>query len=259
VEGELALAIAGGIPTRGANRGRPAPLAPMNDERSTILVVEDDAATRTFLADNLAADGFEVLVAETARDALRMLERKYPDAVVVDLGLPDADGLALIARVRAADGVATRLNPEVPLLVLTGRGGELERLRGFQRGADDYVVKPFSYQELVLRLRALLRRTARRPRGGRLRVGDLEVDPLSREVLLRGRRIELSQKEFSLLRTLASDPTRVFTKEELLRTVWSFKSMGNTRRKGIHAPADSRMLDARLPAAQEAALAGGQY
>jgi DNA-binding response OmpR family regulator len=116
----------------------------MNDERSTILVVEDDAATQRFLADNLSADGYDVLVADTARDALRLLERKYPDLAVVDLGLPDADGLALIERVRGADGVATRLNPEVPLLVVTGRGGELDRLRGFEKGADDVVVKPMA-------------------------------------------------------------------------------------------------------------------
>src|SRR5688572_17381773 len=114
----------------------------MTDERSTILVVEDDAGTRTFLADNLSADGFEVLVADTARDGLRLLERKYPDLAVVDLGLPDADGLALIERVRSADGLATRVNPEVPLLVLTGRGGELDRVRAFEKGADDVQVKP---------------------------------------------------------------------------------------------------------------------
>ena len=207
----------------------------MTHERSTILVVEDDAATATFLADNLLADGYEVLVAETARDGLRLLERKYPDLAVVDLGLPDADGLALIERVRRADGLATRINPDVPLLVLSGRGQELDRLRGFEKGADDYLVKPFSYQELLLRIKALLRRTARRPRGGRLRVGELEVDPLSRDVRLRGRRIELSQKEFALLRTLASDPTRVYTKEELLRTVWGYRSMGSTRTLDSHA------------------------
>jgi len=207
----------------------------VSDERATILVVEDEAATRTFLADNLTADGYDVLVAETARDGLRLLERKYPDLAVVDLGLPDADGLSLLERVRRADGVATRVNPEVPLLVLSGRGDELDRVRGFERGADDYLVKPFSYPELRLRIAALVRRTGRRARLGRLRAGDLEVDPPSREVLLRGRRIELSQKEFALLRTLASDPTRVFTKEELLRTVWGYRSMGSTRTLDSHA------------------------
>ncbi|MDQ6750533.1 MAG: response regulator transcription factor [Actinomycetota bacterium] len=216
----------------------------MTDDRATILVVEDDDATRTFLGDNLTADGHEVLVADTVRDGLRLLEYKYPDLVVVDLVLPDADGLELIARVRAADGVATRLNPDTPLLVLSGRAGELDRLRGFDRGADDYLVKPFSYPELRARIAALLRRADRRRRLGRLRVGALEVDPPSREVTLGGRRIELSQKEFALLRTLASEPTRVYTKEELLRTVWGFRSIGSTRTLDSHACRLRRKLGA---------------
>jgi DNA-binding response OmpR family regulator len=207
----------------------------VTDDTATILVVEDDPATRTFLADNLSADGYDLLVADTARDALRLLERKYPDLALIDLGLPDVDGLALIERVRAADGVATRVNPDVPLLVLTGRAGELDLQRGFERGADDYMVKPFSYNELRLRIRALLARADRRARLGRLRIGELEVDPPSREARLRGRRVELSQKEFALLRALASDPTRVFTKEELLRTVWGYRSLGSTRTLDSHA------------------------
>ncbi len=217
----------------------------MTDERATILVVEDDDATRTFLGDNLTADGHDVLVAETMRDGLRLLEYKYPDLAVVDLALPDADGLELIARVREADGVATRLNPDTPLLVLSGRAGELDRLRGFDRGADDYLVKPFSYPELRARIAALLRRADRRHRLGRLRVGGLEVDPPSREVTLAGRRIELSQKEFALLRTLASEPTRVFTKEELLRTVWGFRAIGSTRTLDSHACRLRRKLGAQ--------------
>jgi DNA-binding response OmpR family regulator len=207
----------------------------VTDDSATILVVEDDPATQTFLADNLSADGYDLLVAETARDALRLLERKYPDLALVDLGLPDVDGLALIERVRSADGVATRVNPDVPLLVLTGRAGELDLQRGFERGADDYMVKPFNYTELRLRIRALLARADRRTRLGRLRIGELEVDPPSREARLRGRRLDLSQKEFALLRALASDPTRVFTKEELLRTVWGFRSLGSTRTLDSHA------------------------
>ncbi len=205
------------------------------DETATLLVVEDDAATATFLADNLTADGYEVLVADTVRDALRLLEHKFPDLVLVDIGLPDADGLTLIDRVRAADGLATRVNPDVALLAVSGRATELDVLRGLERGADDYVTKPFSYPELRQRIRALLRRADRRTRLGRLRVGDLEVDPPAREARLRGRRIDLSQKEFALLRALASDPVRVFTKEELLRTVWGFRSMGSTRTLDSHA------------------------
>jgi DNA-binding response OmpR family regulator len=117
----------------------------MNDERATILLVEDDSAERTFLADNLTADGYELLAADCARDGLRLLETKYPDLALVDLGLPDLDGLELITRVREADGVASRLNPNVALLAVTGRTGELDRVRGLERGADDYVCKLISY------------------------------------------------------------------------------------------------------------------
>jgi DNA-binding response OmpR family regulator len=220
---------------RGANFSGAILRLGMTDAPPTILVVEDDDPVRTFLADNLVADGYEVLVADTVRDALRMLEYKRPDLAVVDLGLPDGSGLDLIRRVRDADGVASRIDPGTPLVILSGRGSEIDRVRGFERGADEYVVKPYSYSELRMRLRAILRRTRARIARGRLRVGDLEIDPASREVRLRGRRIELSQKEFALLRALASSPTRVFTKEELLRDVWGFRSMGSTRTLDSHA------------------------
>ena len=112
------------------------------DPAATILLVEDDAPTRTFLADNLTADGYELLVADCARDGLRLLETKFPDVALVDLGLPDGSGLDIVRRVRASDGVASRIDPAVPLVVVSGRGGELDRLRGFDRGCDDYVCKP---------------------------------------------------------------------------------------------------------------------
>jgi DNA-binding response OmpR family regulator len=212
--------------------------AAMTEQRSTILVVEDDRHTRTFLADNLAADGYEPIGAANARDALRLMETRYPDLAIVDLTLPDRDGLELLKQVRAADGVASRIDPHLPLLVLSGRVGELHRLRGFDKGADDVMGKPFSYPELRARVKALLRRAERSVRHGRLRVGTLEIDPAARTVLLNGRRLVVSQKEFALLRTLAADPTRVFTKDELLRTLWGYRtstSGGSTRTLDSHA------------------------
>ena len=138
-------------------------------------------------------------------------------------------------RVRASDGVASRIDPALPLMVLSGRAGELDRLRGFERGCDDYVCKPFSYPELRARVEALLRRADVRRAPGRLRVGELEIDAAARVVRLRGAPVELSQKEFALVRTLASDPTRVFTKDELLRTIWGFRTLGSTRTLDSHA------------------------
>nr|MBA2514839.1 response regulator transcription factor [Solirubrobacterales bacterium] len=207
----------------------------MSDSSAAILVVEDDPVVRTFLADNLTADGYELHLAETIRDAVRVLEYKQPDLAILDLGLPDGSGLDLLQRVREADAAGSRIDPGLPVLVLTGRAGELDRIRGFERGADDFLAKPFSYGELRGRVRALLRRCRARAAGGRLRVGDLEVDPVSREVRLRGEGVRLSQKEFALLCALAAEPTRVWTKEELLRDVWGYRSMGATRTLDSHA------------------------
>src|SRR5437763_7420703 len=198
----------------------------MDPKPATILIVEDHPTARRFLADNLAGDGYEPVEADSAREGRRLMATKAPDLAIIDLCLPDRDGLERLRDVRQADPLLTRLDPNVPLFVLSGRASELDRLRGFERGCDDYLVKPFSYPELRGRVAALLRRTNRRPGMGRLRAGDLEIDPPSRTVILRGKRLDVSQKEFALLRTLATEPTRVFSKEELLRTVWGFRSMG---------------------------------
>jgi DNA-binding response OmpR family regulator len=201
----------------------------MERKSPTILIVEDHCATRRFLADNLAADGFEPLEADTARDGLRLMVGKSPNLAIIDLGLPDRDGLDLLCEVRASDESASRLDPSVPVILLTGRAGELDRVRGFERGCDDYLVKPFSYRELRGRIGAVLGRAHRRPGSGKLRIGPLEVDPLRRQVQLDGQPIHLSKKEFALLRALAEDPTRVFTREELLRGVWGYQSLGTSR------------------------------
>ena len=202
-------------------------------EPATLLLVEDDAVIRTFLADNLTADGYELLVADCRHDALRLLESA--DLVIVDVGLPDGSGLDLIRRIRASDGVASRVDPELPVVVLSGCASELDRMRGFERGADDYVCKPFAYGELRLRIAAVLRRGHARTVRGVMRVGALEIDPAARSAYVAGQRIELAAKEFALLRTLASAPTRVFTKDELLRDVWGYRAVGATRTLDSHA------------------------
>jgi DNA-binding response OmpR family regulator len=206
-----------------------------DDTPATILVAEDDATTRTFLADELTADGYELLVAETASDALRLLETKFPDLAVLDVGLGETSGLEVMRRVRAADGTVSRIDPDVPVLVLSGRCAEVDRVRAFECGADDFLAKPFSYPELRGRIAALLRRTDRRRRPTRVRVGTLEIDPASRVVRLAGRPIELTQKEFALLRVLAAAPTTVHTKDALLRSVWGYRSRGTTRTLDSHA------------------------
>jgi DNA-binding response OmpR family regulator len=210
-------------------------------QNDTIMVVEDDDATREFLADNLKADSFGVVTASTAREAYNLLQMKSCDLLLLDVILPDASGFEFCNRLRSADGLAQRIDPNLPVIILTGRASENDRVRGFARGADDYLVKPFHYPELVARIGAVLRRTNGR-REGLLQVGELRIDPVSREVTVEERSVELSAKEFALLRTLASEPTRVFTKEELLRDVWGFQLMGSTRTLDSHASRLRRKL-----------------
>jgi len=220
----------------------------MEPDPPTVVIVEDHDATRRFLADNLSADGFEPLEAETARAGLRLMATRAPHLAVVDLGLPDRDGLEVLREVRTSDETASRIDPRLPMILLTGRSGELDRVRGFERGCDDYLVKPFSYPELRGRIGAILRRSALRPGAGRLKVGPLEVDPLARRVELDGRRLSLSKKEFALLRALAAEPARVFTREELLRGVWGFQNLVPTRTLDSHASRLRRKLaDAGAP------------
>jgi DNA-binding response OmpR family regulator len=208
----------------------------------TIMVVEDDEATRAFLADNLRADSYGVVTASTGREAFNLLEMKDCDLLLLDVMLPDASGYELCGRLRSADGLAQRIDPNLPVILLTGRSSEADRMRGFARGADDYVVKPFHYPELVARIAAVLRRASGRPDQGVMQVGELRIDPVSREVTIDGRQVELSAKEFALLRALAAEPTRVFTKEELLRDGWGFKLMGSTRTLDSHASRLRRKL-----------------
>ena len=208
----------------------------MTEESRLVLLVADDDALRTFVADNLTADGYAILAAGDADQGRVLAERERPHAAIVDLALPDRGGCRLLHAIRSADGVADRLDPALAVIVLgTRRDDELECLRGFEHGADDYLGRPFGYPELRARLRALLQRTTRPAGAGQLRVGPLRVDALSRTVTLHGQRLELSSREFMLLRALAGEPTRVFTKPELLRSIWGHDALGTSRTLDSHA------------------------
>ena len=208
----------------------------MESGTRNVLIVEDDQRTAAFVADNLRADGFQVALATEAGEAVRAIEVRRPDLVLLDLALEaGSSGLDVLDRIRRADGLATRIDPHVPVIVLTGRGAETDRVRGFARGADDYLVKPFFYAELLARVRAVLRRTEGRAAQGVLCVAELTLDPLTRAVRVGGRDVALSNKEFALLHALARQPTRVFSKNELLRDVWGYLSMGATRTVDAHA------------------------
>jgi DNA-binding response OmpR family regulator len=217
-------------------------MLPESEPLATVVVCEDDEPTLELLCDHLTADRYRALAAPCASDALRLCQYNDPDLLLLDLRLPDASGLDVLREIRATDGSNGRFDPSLPVVVLSGRATPADRVRGLVEGADDYLVKPFHVEELVARVGAVLRRRGRRREGPR-RVGDLHLDPVTREVRVAGRRVELANKEFVLLRTLASDPTRVFSKQELLRDVWGFKSLGRTRTLDSHASRLRRKLD----------------
>jgi DNA-binding response OmpR family regulator len=217
-------------------------MLPHRHEIATVVVCEDDEITLELLCDHLAADRFGVLPAPSASDALRLCRYNDPDLLLLDLTLPDASGLDVLREIRTADGVESRFDPLLPVIVLTGRSAETDRVRGLDSGADDYIVKPFSPIELRSRIGAVMRRRAAR-RGGAVRIGELTIDPGRRVVTVGERRIALAKKEFALLRVLATDPTRVFSKAELLAEVWGYRSSEKTRTLDSHASRLRRKLD----------------
>lgn len=198
----------------------------------TILVVEDDDATRTFLADQFTADGYTVYATADPTRALGLCISQLPDAALVDVN----GGSGRIFATTVRGGAERRLDPRLPLILLGTVPGELDALRAFDAGADDYVLKPFSYPELRARLKALLSRVEMDSRRSPvIDVGRLRIEIAQRRVSLHGEEVLVSQKEFELLRTLATEPTRVFTKDELLRAIWGFRSSGSTRTLDSHA------------------------
>lgn len=206
-----------------------------------VLVVEQEAPTRAFLEQQLADDGFHVLAAEAARPALDLLERARPDLVLLDTALPDGSGLDVCSRLRAGEAGRT-WNRDVPVIMVSARAEPVDRVRGFARGCDDYVAMPFVYEELVARMRAVLRR-ANGSRRRVLAVRDLTIDTAARRVSVGGATVGLSAKEYDLLLALAGDPERVRSKEELLREVWGFRSLGKTRTLDSHASRLRRKLN----------------
>ncbi len=217
-------------------------MLPRREEIARVVVCEDDMPTLELLCDHLVADRYGALPAPSASDALRICHYNQPDLMLLDLSLPDASGLDVLREIRAARGVDARFDPRLPVIVLTGCGDDHERVRGFDLGADDYVVKPFHYPELRARIGAVLRRRMD-GREGPCRVGQIVIDPVRREVKVGERQVQLANKEFALLRVLASDPIRVFSKEELLRDVWGYRSLGRTRTLDSHASRLRRKLD----------------
>jgi DNA-binding response OmpR family regulator len=198
----------------------------MND---LVLVIEDDKEIRELIRYNLERADFRVTGVADGEEGLQRVFAARPDVLVLDLMLPGRNGLEILRELR--EQPSTR---DLPVLVLTARAAEMDKLLGFEHGADDYLTKPFSPRELIVRLRALLRRA--RPQGepAQLEVGGLRVDTLGREATYRDRRLTLTPREFDLLAFMAQHPGRVLSREELLRKVWGYDYLGETRTVDVH-------------------------
>ncbi|WBU53630.1 phosphate regulon transcriptional regulator PhoB [Paracoccus sp. SCSIO 75233] len=194
-----------------------------------VLVVEDEGAQREVLKYNLEAEGFDVVTAENGDEALLLVQEEQPDLIVLDWMLPNVSGIEICRRVKADPD--TR---QIPIVMLSARGDEVDRVRGLETGADDYVVKPYSVVELMARLRTQLRRTRPATMGERLSYGDIILDAGEHRVFRAGQALHLGPTEFRLLSTLMEKPGRVWTREQLLDRVWGRDIYVDTRTIDVH-------------------------
>lgn len=213
----------------------------MGSQTPCVLVVEDESAQREVLKYNLEAEGFEVVLAENGDEALLLVQEESPDLIVLDWMLPNVSGIEVCRRIKADP--ATR---QIPIIMLSARGDEGDRVRGLETGADDYVVKPFSVVELMARLRTQLRRTRPASMGERLSFDDIILDAGEHRVFRSGKALHLGPTEFRLLSTLMEKPGRVWTREQLLDRVW-----------GRDIYVDSRTIDVHVGRLRKALMAHG--
>jgi len=208
-----------------------------------ILVVEDEEDIASFIKRGLLLKGYEVAVADDGETALKLFREQVPDLVLLDLMLPDLDGVEVCRRVRAAS--------DVPVIILTALDSVSHKVEGLEVGADDYVTKPFSFEELIARIRAALRRKA--PGSDDIRVGDLTIRPASREVERDGRQIELTNREYELLEYLARNAGKVMDKRIIFEKVWGYdfevesdaiKVYVSYLRKKLNAPGERDLIHA---------------
>ena len=210
----------------------------MNEAR--VLVVDDESNITDLVSMALRYEGFEVETAATGRDAIRMVERFRPELVILDVMLPDVDGFAVTERLKSA-------RVKVPILFLTARDAVEEKVRGLTLGGDDYVTKPFSLEELVARVRVLLRRAGGEDESGRLVFADLELDDDTHEVRRAGEPVDLTATEFRLLRYLMQNAPRVLSKAQILDHVWNYDFGGDVNIVETYVSYIRRKLDAFGP------------
>jgi two-component system, OmpR family, response regulator RegX3 len=206
-------------------------------KKRTVLLVEDEQSITEPLSEALSREGFEPVVAGTVAAALELARSRSPDLVLLDLMLPDGSGLDVCRELRSGS--------TVPIIMLTARGEETDRVVGLELGADDYIVKPFSAREVVARIRAVLRRAAAAPAAPAdevVELGDVRIDRAKRSATLAGEQLELSRKEYDLLTLLVDSAGSVVTRERLIDEVWDVNWFGSTKTLDVHVSALRKKL-----------------
>ncbi len=201
----------------------------MSTDKPNVLVVEDEPAQREVLSYNLAAEGFRVCQAENGEDALMLIEEDTPDVIVLDWMMPNLSGIEVCRRLKTRP--ATR---SIPIIMLSARSEEVDKVRGLETGADDYVIKPYSVVELMARVRAQLRRSRPSAVGVLLEFGDIVLDGETHKVTRAGKPVKLGPTEFRLLRNFMEKPARVWSREQLLDRVWGRDIYVDTRTVDVH-------------------------
>ena len=193
-----------------------------------ILLVEDEKTLAKALKFNLEKEGFRVEVAFDGEEALNAMSREEPDLVILDLMLPKIDGYEVCRSIRRSS--------DVPIIMLTARDEDIDKILGLELGADDYMTKPFNTRELLARIRAILRRTVQQAAAARsfIKVGDLQIDVIKHKVTVKGREVALTSREYNLLSLLASNPGKVYSREELLEEIWGDDYSGDVRTVDVH-------------------------
>ena len=214
----------------------------MANQGQSVLVVEDESSIASFVALYLKNAGYRIQAAGTGREALERVASEKPDLIVLDLMLPDIDGLEVCRRVRQSS--------DVPILMLTARDEDVDKIIGLEVGADDYLTKPFNPRELVARVKSILRRSVperREVQTKQIKHGDLEIDVGRREVLVSGKEVQLAPKEFDLLWELLDHRGLVLTRDQLLERVWGYTFAGDTRTVDVHVRQLRRKLGEASP------------
>ncbi len=196
-----------------------------------ILVVDDEKNIRELLGFNLEKEGYKVIYAANGEQAIELIETEQPNLLILDLMLPIIDGLDVCKRTKSNNKTMG-----IPIIMLTARADEIDKIIGLEMGADDYITKPFSTREMLARVKAVLRRQnpAGLPSEGELSVGDIKINFISYEVLVNGEKVELTPKEYELLKLFLTNMNRVFSRDQLLEKIWGYEYYGDTRTVDVH-------------------------